>query len=298
MPNSHKTRATLTGLLTILIWSTLAILGVLVGNIPPFQLVAMAFTVVFTLIVTIWLLRGEKPWTHFKLPASAWTLGVTGLFGYHLLYFVGIQNAPPADANLINYLWPVLIVLFSALLPARSEVGALRWFHVTGAGLGFLGTALIIAGGTGLSFNSNHTYGYAAAIGAALLWASYSVLSRRFAHISTNAVGSFCGATALLAWLAHFAIEPTIWPTDTEAWLAVLAIGLGPVGFAFFFWDHAVKHGDLRVIGATAYAAPVLSTLLLVMFGFTAPTWTLALACALVTGGGLLAARDLIAGRS
>jgi drug/metabolite transporter (DMT)-like permease len=296
--NPYRTRATLTGLLTILIWSTLAILGVAIGDIPPIQVVAMAFTVVFTLTMAVWILRGERPWQHLKQPASAWALGVTGLFGYHLLYFLGIQNAPPADANLINYLWPVLIVLFSALLPARSEVGALRWFHITGAGLGFLGTALIVAGGTELSFNLDYTYGYAAALGAALLWASYSVLSRRFAHISTNAVGSFCGVTALLAWLTHFALEPTVWPTSTWSWFAVFAIGLGPVGSAFFLWDHAVKHGDLRVIGASAYAAPVLSTLLLVVFEFTAPTWTLALACALVAGGGMLAARDMIAGRS
>lgn len=297
MATSQNRRATRIGLLTIVIWSTLAILSVLVGPVPPFQLVAMAFTFVFVLTLVIWTTRGDRPWSQLRLPLRVWALGIGGLFGYHLLYFVGVQSAPPAAANLINYLWPMLIVLFSALLPATSGVGSLRWFHLTGAALGLLGTALIITAGTGLTVNTAYIPGYLAAAGAALIWASYSVLSRRFAHVSTNAVGGFCGATAVLAWGAHFALEPTIWPNTFTTWLAVAALGLGPVGSAFFLWDHAVKHGDLRVLGASAYAAPMLSTLLLVVFGFTAPSWTLVVACALITGGGLLAARDLIAGR-
>lgn len=297
MTVSPDRRATLIGLLTILIWSTLAILSVLVGPIPPFQLVAMAFTLVFALTLVIWTARGERPWAQLRLPVRLWALGIGGLFGYHLLYFVGIQSAPPAAANLINYLWPMLIVLFSALLPANAGVGSLRWFHLTGAALGLLGTGLIVTAGTGLSVDSAYIPGYLAAVGAALLWSSYSVLSRRFAHVSTNAVGGFCGATAVLAWVAHFALEPTIWPDTLTAWLAVAALGLGPVGSAFFLWDHAVKHGDLRVLGASAYAAPMLSTLSLVVFGFTSPSWSLALACILITSGGLLAARDLIARR-
>lgn len=298
MAGSTRTRATLIGLATILIWSTLAILGVLAGPVPPFQLVAMAFTLVFAMTMIIWIVRGERPWSHLRLPPNLWLLGIGGLFGYHLLYFTGIQSAPPAAANLINYLWPVLIVLFSALLPASSGVGSLRWFHLLGAALGLAGTALIVTDGNGLTVDPRYLPGYLAAAGAALAWSSYSVLSRRFAHISTNAVGGLCGATATLAWIAHLALETTTWPGTALAWAAVIGLGLGPVGSAFFLWDHAVKHGDLRVLGVSAYAAPMLSTLLLVVFGLAAPSWTLALACALIAGGGLLAARDLIAGRS
>ena len=295
-------RATLIGLSAVLIWSTLAIFGALAGPVPPLQLVAMAFTIVFALAVAIWLARGENPRDHMRQPATVWTLGIAGLFGYHLLYFIGIQNAPPADANLINYLWPMLIVLFSALLPSSTGVGRLRWFHLAGAGLGLAGTALIIMGDGlwdgSLRVRAEYGGGYMAAVGAALAWSGYSVLSRRFAHVSTDAVGAFCGGTAALAWAAHLALETTVWPTGTVAWLAVLGLGLGPVGAAFFVWDHGVKHGDLRVLGAAAYAAPLLSTLLLVAFGLATGTWTLALACGLITGGGLLAAREMLAGRA
>jgi drug/metabolite transporter (DMT)-like permease len=293
VPPRHN-RATLIGLSAVLTWSTLALFGTLAGRVPPFQLVAMAFTIVFALTVAIWLARGEDPRTHLRQPAPVWVLGIAGLFGYHLLYFVGIQNAPPADANLINYLWPVLIVLFSALLPAKTGVGRLRWFHLAGATLGLAGTALIVTGGAGLVIRAEFAGGYLAAIGAALAWSSYSVLSRRFAHVSTDAVGTFCGGTALLAWIAHLVLETTIWPDTTVAWLAVLGLGLGPVGAAFFAWDHGVKHGDLRVLGAGAYAAPLLSTVLLVVFGLGDATWKLALACLLIVGGGLLAAREML----
>jgi drug/metabolite transporter (DMT)-like permease len=299
-PNTRR-RATLIGLSAVLIWSTLALFGALAGPVPPLQLVAMAFTIVFVLSSVVWLLRGENPLVHLRQPASAWALGIAGLFGYHLLYFVGIQNAPPADANLINYLWPMLIVLFSALLPANTGVGRLRWHHLAGAAMGLAGTALIVLGNSAwdgsLRIWPEYVGGYLAAAGAALAWSSYSVLSRRFSHISTDAVGAFCGGTALLAWAAHLVLETTVWPTGTVAWLAVLGLGLGPVGAAFFVWDHGVKHGDLRVLGAAAYAAPLLSTILLVIVGLADGTWTLALACFLIVGGGLLAAREMLARR-
>lgn len=293
---AKRRRATLIGLSAVLIWSTLALFGALAGPVPPLQLVAIAFTVVFGLTLAVWSARGERPFTHLRQPPAAWALGIAGLFGYHLLYFIGIQAAPPADANLINYLWPVLIVLFSALLPADSGVGRLRWHHIAGAAAGLAGTALIVTGGDGFTFRGEYAGGYLAAAGAALAWSSYSVLSRRFAHISTDAVGAFCGGTALLAWTAHFLLEPTVWPQGPVAWGAAIGLGLGPVGAAFFVWDHGVKHGDLRVLGAGAYAAPLISTVLLVAVGLTTASWPLALACILIVGGGLLAARDMLRG--
>ncbi|NKB47858.1 MAG: EamA family transporter [Alphaproteobacteria bacterium] len=291
-------RATLVGLLAILIWSSLALFAVLAGPVPPFQLVAMAFTVVFAVAFLRWILRGENPLDHMHLPLPVWALGITGLFGYHFFYFLGVQNAPPAEANLINYLWPVLIVLFANLLPAEAGVGRLRWHHIAGAGAGLLGTVVLIGGGSaddggGLTFRAEYAGGYLAALAAAITWAGYSVTSRRIAHISTDSIGAFCGATAALAWIAHGVLEPTVWPGDPVSWLAVLSLGLGPVGLAFFFWDHGVKHGNLRVLGAAAYLAPLLSTIGLVVLGFAAASLPLALACALIVGGGLLAAKDM-----
>jgi len=214
-------------------------------------------------------------------------LGITGLFGYHLFYFIALQNAPAVEASLIAYLWPLLIVFFSALLPGEK----LRWFHCGGAIAGFLGAGLLITQGQSLHFDPQYATGYLAAFVCALTWSSYSLLSRRFGTISTNAVGGFCGATALLAWICHGLFEATLWPTGW-GWIAVLGLGLGPVGLAFFTWDYGVKHGNIKVLGALSYAAPLLSTLLLIGCGLAEATWAVWLACLLIVGGALLAALD------
>jgi drug/metabolite transporter (DMT)-like permease len=110
--------------------------------------------------------------------------------------------------------------------------------------------------------------------------------------VPTDAVGGFCGATALLAVLAHLLFERTYVPVGAE-WLAILVLGFGPVGAAFYLWDHGVKRGDIKALGALSYMTPLLSTLLLVVFGRAEGTARLALACALIVGGAVLAARDL-----
>jgi len=168
-------------------------------------------------------------------PARVWLLGIGGLFGYHALYFAALQLAPPAEANLINYLWPLLIVLLSAPLAGER----LGWTHLAGAALGFAGVALL-AFGRGLSFADNHAIGYLLALGCAFAWSIYSVLSRRFGETPTDAIAAFCAASALLSLVCHLAFERTVWPATGAAWLAVLALGLGPAGSAFYFWDHAV----------------------------------------------------------
>ncbi|HEX7006092.1 MAG TPA: DMT family transporter [Alphaproteobacteria bacterium] len=285
-------RATLIGATAVLLWATLALLTTLSGAVPPFQLVAMAFGLAFLLALGGWLLRGEPVAAHLRQPTQVWALGIGGLFGYHFFYFMALRNAPPVEASLINYLWPLLIVLFSALLPGER----LRWFHVAGALAGLAGTMLLIAGDGAAGFAGAYWLGYLAAFACAFVWAGYSVLSRRFGQVPTHAVGGFCGATALLAFICHLLFETTVWPVGGQ-WLAVLALGLGPVGAAFFVWDHGVKRGDIRALGAFAYAAPLLSTVLLVAFGQGAATWRIAAACLLITGGAALAAGDLLRAR-
>ncbi len=280
--------ATLIGGTAVIMWSTLALLTVGSGDVPPFQLVAMAFSIATLIGVGLWT-RQDHPWTdNLRLPWPVWVNGVVGLFGYHFFYFLALDHAPAVEANLINYLWPLLIVLFSALLPGER----LRWFHVAGVLLGMMGAVLLILPGGRLDLDLRYVGGYGAAAVAALLWAGYSVISRRFGMIPTQSVGGFCGVTAILATLAHLAFETTVWPTGW-GWLAVLGLGLGPVGAAFFTWDVGMKHGNIRALGAMAYATPLLSTLLLIGFGLAQPTWAVWAACGLIVGGAVMAAGDL-----
>jgi drug/metabolite transporter (DMT)-like permease len=281
--------ATLIGFGAVLLWSMLAVLTAASGVVPPFQLLAMSFAVGSVASMALWPFRPGAIGALRQRPA-AWLVGVGGLFGYHFLYFTALRNAPPVEAGLLNYLWPMLIVLFSALLPGEK----LRWHHLAGAGVALVGAGIVVTGGSGLAIRAEYLPGYISAILAAVFWAGYSVLSRRLANVPTDAVTGFCLATALLSAVCHLGLETTVWPADTGQWLAIVGLGLGPVGLAFYAWDIGVKRGDIQVLGATAYAAPLLSTLLLIGFGYAAFTPQIALAGLLITAGAVLAARDLL----
>ena len=283
-----RRRAMAAGLIAIGLWGMLAALSVLAGPIPPFQMVAMTFTVGATIGIVRALLRGVGWAGLVGWPGRVWLLGIGGLFGYHALYFAALQLAPPAEANLVNYLWPLLIVLLSAPLAGEK----LGWPHLLGALLGFAGVALL-AFGRGVHFAGDHMLGYALALGCALTWSLYSVLSRRFGETPTDAIAAFCAASAALSLVCHLVFESTVWPATPTAWLAVLALGCGPAGTAFYFWDHAVKRGDIRALGALSYATPILSTAILIACGLAEPTGTLLIAALLVTVGAVLASREL-----
>lgn len=281
--DGRKGQPTLVGMVAILLWAMLALLTELSGAIPAFQLTALSFTIASGVGIAVCLKAGGSLLEYLKLPAGVWALGVVGLFGYHFFYFVALQNAPAVEASLIAYLWPLFIVLFSSLLPGER----LRWFHCAGAVLSFVGVGVLVTKGQSLAFDARYTTGYLAAFLCAIIWSSYSVLSRRFGDVPTQSVAGFCGATAGLSWLCHFLFETTVVPSGVE-WLAVLGLGIGPVGLAFFAWDYGVKRGDIQMLGILSYATPFLSTILLSVFGLASLTWTVWVACFLIAGGALL----------
>jgi drug/metabolite transporter (DMT)-like permease len=285
--------ATLIGLSAILMWSLLALLTVAAGRIPAFQLLAMTFAIGALAASAGWIGRPSAI-RALKQPLLAWAVGVGGLFGYHALYFVALRLAPPAEAGLLCYLWPLLIVLLSSLLPGER----LAWHHIVGAVLGLAGTVLLLAGNASAHFEPAHSAGFLAALVAAFVWAGYSVMSRKLKSVPTDAVAGFCLVTALLALVAHLIFETTVWPGSIGQWLAVMALGVGPVGAAFYTWDIGMKRGDIRVLGAASYATPLLSTAFLIAAGFTTPSANIAVAAALIAGGGLIAAKDMIGKRS
>jgi drug/metabolite transporter (DMT)-like permease len=284
-------RATLIGFSAIAMWALLALLTDASGHVPPFLLSAMTFAI-GTLVGLVARLM-SPPAQRARIPGQVWLIGIAGLFGYHFFYFTALRNAPAVEASLIAYLWPLLIVLGSALMPGES----LRWHHVAGALLGLVGTALIVTKGGGLSFEGRYVFGYAMAGICAFIWSAYSLLSRRFPAVPTRVVTWFCAATSLLSLACHFTLEQTVLPQTPGQWLAVLGLGLMPVGAAFYAWDHGVKHGNIQVLGAASYAAPLLSTLVLIGSGFAEPSLAIVAACLFITGGAALAAKNLLFGR-
>lgn len=283
-----RSRATIVGYSAALMWALLGVLTAASGRVPPFQLAALTFSI-GAAIGFAWLAltnrRGD-----LKQPVGVWLLGLAGLFGYHALYFTALRNAPPVEASLIGYLWPLLIVVFSSLLPGER----LRGHHVVGSLLGLAGTALIVLRGGELAFDDWYVVGYMAALGCAFTWSSYSVASRRFAAVPTGIVAGYCLGTACLSALAHSLFEETVWPADSGEWLAVIGLGLMPVGAAFYAWDIGVKRGDIQALGVFSFLSPLLSALILIVAGFGAFTWNIAAAALLITAGAVLASRDML----
>lgn len=287
-----KLRATLIGFSAILMWSFLALLTAASGTMPAFQLTAICFAIGSLPGIVVLVLNPARI-ALLRQPAKVWITGIAGLFGYHFLYFTALRNAPAVEAGLIAYLWPLLIVVGSALLPGER----LRWYHLAGAVMGLAGTVLIV-GRNGFHFDGAYGLGYGTAFLCAFTWSGYSLLTRRFDAVSTDVVTGFCLATSLLSLACHLGLETTVWPQTALQWIAVAGLGLFPVGAAFYAWDYGVKNGDIQILGAASYAAPLLSTLILTLFGFATPSWGIALACLLVTGGAVLAAHRMILRRS
>lgn len=278
-------RATSIGLVAVLLWALMALLTVGTAPVPPFQLNAICFAIGGLAGLVYSATTGGFGRVR-TVPARAYVLGIGGLFGYHAFYFSALRLAPPAEASLIAYLWPLLIVLFSGFLPGEH----LRAGHLVGAFLAFAGAAIIVLGAPG-GIGGGAVMGYLFAGLCALTWSGYSVLSRRLSDVPTDAVTVFCLVTAFLSALLHLALEETIWPQGARGWTSTALLGLGPVGLAFYVWDIGVKKGDIQVLGVASYASPLLSTFILVLAGITPPTVTLLVAAVLIATGAALAAR-------
>ena len=272
--------ATAFGGIAVLLWSGLALLTAPMGRIPPLQLLALTFAIAGAAGLVAAYVRGVCVWSEAARHPRALALATGALAGYHFFYFLALRNAPPAAANLLNYLWPLLIVVF-----AGFAGGGVRLAHAVGGAIGFCGIALLLMSGDA-QWSGAHAPGYAAAAACALSWSAYSVANRRFRDAPVDLIKVACVATALLGGVAHALFEETV-SRGSGDWVVIVA--MGPVGLAFYLWDHGTEHGRLALLGAISYAAPVLSTLWLVLAGTTQPSAALAFAALAVAAGAGLA---------
>jgi drug/metabolite transporter (DMT)-like permease len=274
-------KADLLTLGAIFLWASLASLVTLLSDIPPLLLTGIGL--IIGAAVSIPSLRfGIKPW---KVPAKTLLLGVYGLFGYHLMLFLALQNAPAVEANLVNYLWPLLIVLLS---PIFTKSLTLNFRYVLAAISGFAGAVIAITyNGSGLESLSIEV-GYFFALAAAVIWATYSLATTKVPSFPTPAIGLFALVSGVLAIGAHFLFEPAAAISSSD-WLLLVVLGAGPLGGAFYLWDAALKIGDPRRIGLLAFLTPLLSTVLLVVVSGNPFSWQLLISGALILGGALFA---------
>jgi drug/metabolite transporter (DMT)-like permease len=275
----------LLALAAIVLWGSLATLGVALARVPPFLLTGCGLLIGSLIALP---LSGFDP-RRWRVPAPTLAVGVGGLFGYHFLLFLALRLAPPVQANLVNYLWPLgMVVLAPLFLPGMR----VRAGHIAAALLGFAGAAIAIVGrdAGASSWHGGLHWGYLFAFGAALMWAAYSLMTRRLPRFPTAAVGGFAAIAGLLALLCHALLEP---PTRLSAaqWGLVALLGLGPLGGAFFLWDAALKRGDPRRIGLLAFLTPLLSTVLLMAVNHQRPNASIVAATVMIIGAAFWGSR-------
>ena len=276
--------ASLYALGAIALWSALASLGVALKHIPPFLLTGIGL-LLGSLLALPFVLRDRRAW---RIPASTLALGVYGLFGFHFLLFISLRVAPPVEANLVNYLWPLLMVVLAPLFLAGVRLRAL---HVVAALLGFAGAAIAILGASQGGTSGSWSWGFVPALGSAFIWASYSLLTQRVKPFPTAAIGLFGAVSGVLALLCHWALEPQVALTMHD-WLLLALLGLGPLGASFFLWDKALKSGSAQQIGLLSYLTPLGSTALLLLVSGRPLSWSIGLAAVMIVGAVLLGTRS------
>jgi drug/metabolite transporter (DMT)-like permease len=277
--------ANLLALCAIALWASLAALGVALAHVPPFLLTGLSLLVGSLIALPL----SRFDFRQWRVPPSTLAIGVYGLFGFHFLLFIALRHAPPVQANLVNYLWPLGIVVMAPLFLTGVSLTAR---HLFAALLGFTGAALAILGGRPESIGAAPVWawGYVPALMSAFIWASYSLLTKRVKAFPTAAIGSFALVSGLLALLCHAVLEPAVALSLKDGALIVL-LGLGPLGGSFFLWDAALKRGDARQIGVLSFLTPLLSTVVLLLMRGETPTLSVGLAAAMIVGAAVIATR-------
>lgn len=268
----------LAALLAVILWSSLATIATSIPQIPPHFMTGFGLMIGSLLAFPLSGFRLKK----LKISWQQLRLGVYGLFGYHAALFLALQTAPKVQANLVNYLWPLLIVLLS---PIYIKSLRLKSNVLIGSLLGFSGAALAIVSSGEVA--GGFAIGYLFALIAAFVWATYSLGTRKFGGVPTASVGAFAFVAGLLAIALHYLLEPNVVPTPSD-WLMLILLGLGPLGAAFYFWDYAIKKGNPQQIGLISFLTPLLSTMFLLIATGEELSILLALSAALIVAGAVI----------
>lgn len=262
----------------IVLWSSLASLASLIPNVPVFLKTGVGLLI--GSVIALPLARFQIK--QLAVKPKILLLGVYGLFGYHAALFVALSTSPSVQANLVNYLWPLLIVL---LAPLFSKKIKLNLRVVIGGLMGFIGASLAILSGS--SSDGLFYSGYLFAFMAAVIWSTYSLATNRIGSFPTPAVGLFALVSGILSIAMHFVFETQVSLSSFD-WMILVLLGLGPLGAAFYLWDYAIKRSNPQEIGLLSFLTPLLSTGFLLVITGQALSWLLAIAAALIVGGSLI----------
>lgn len=271
------------GFLAIAMWGTLALLGHLTKGLPPFQLLFLCFLISASLLFVKRLLLKQRLFAKPTLDAKGWLIGVMGLFGFHFCYFMALKYASALNVSLIAYLWPMLLALLLANKKERAKA-------LLGSVVGFIGVTLLLIRDQYIELNANELIGYGYALTCAVIWALYSFFTSKMSS-QVDDIGWLSLFVAALAFVAHLLLESTVWQFEATSLIAILLLGIGPVGGAFYLWDIGMKRGDAKLLASLSYSSPLISAVLLTTFGLSPWSITIFVALAFIVIGGVIATR-------
>ncbi len=249
-------------LIAIVLWGTLAaVVGDALAGVGPFRLLFWSFAFAAPTLVAAEVAQGRRVVDVLRPTTALVALGLWGILGYHAFFYVALQRAPIVEANLLNYLWPLFMVLLAPVL-ARERLTPTA---VVGALTGFAGAVLIVTQGKAIVPARAHLVGYACAFVAALAWSSFSVLLKRMGAQAEGRMPLFMVASLIGAAALALTEEGGLAPPPPRALLACAFLGVFPLGLAFVAWGKAMATGSAAKIGALSYLDPLLSTLLLAL---------------------------------
>ena len=285
-----RTLSTLLGLAAILLWSTTVAFGrslsEQVGTLTAASLIYLLGGVVGCGYQAA---RGRL--AALRSLGPRYLVGCGSLF---VLYITCIYSAlglaqtrsQVLEVGLMNYLWPMLTVLLSVPILGFTASPAL----VPGALVATAGVFLATTQGQPLAWSSfwgnltQNSLPYLLGLTAAVSWALYSTLSRRWASDAPGgAVYLFMLSTGLILGLARlFVPETGQWTRRAVAELLYLVIGSN---LAYVFWERAMRRGDIVLVAASSYFTPLLSTIVSILYLGATAGWQLWIGCALVIAG-------------
>lgn len=285
--SASQSSATWIGYSALFLWACSGVLASSVIKIPTFEVLSVAFSISFGL--TALLLTMRRRWTNVKQPLLLWVIGMIGVYGNDALYIAAFKHAPAAQADLISYLYPILIILLASYLPSEK----FSFKYIIAGFLGFFGSYLLItAGGDATNFQLKYMTGYFLAFIDAIVWSVYCIAARYYKNTPSEMIGMYCGCGLILSLIMHISYEQTIIPNLHQT-IVLIIMGLTTQGSAYFMWDYGIKRGNFNLLSVLAYSNPIIAVILLIIAGKSHYSDTLLIATLLISLGGALAGIDV-----
>ncbi|MGQ0526609.1 MAG: DMT family transporter [Alphaproteobacteria bacterium] len=274
------------GVIALIMWAFTSVVLALLSGISTFEIVGAAFFLCFIGMTGSQIVNKEPIASYWRRPLSEYLFWLLGPGLYTVLLYMAFKMAPPFEVNILNYLWPILLVIFASFMHDVT----LNLTRAAGIIAGFSGLFIVTIPPASDNFFDDFNWGHGLALICAVLWSSYSAL-RKKPNYPMGFLAPLCFVFSMICFLLDMTFETTVIPNGFQIFL-ILVLGITRLSYAL--WDTAMKSGDIMLLTSLSYFLPLITTLLLVVFGFGTERPLVALGAVLIIGGCLLVNADKI----